>query len=345
MNTITSFDEALEASSELGNPQLLLGNGFSRSLFDEIFSYPSLLEKAEFPETSHLGNVFTKLDTTDFEYAMRRLEETRDLLSIYLSPEGLEALLAPLKSEEEVLRNTLVSTIAKNHPNIPDKITLRQYKSCRRFLKHFVKKEKSHVFTLNYDLLLYWTLVRSPPMGKDGFWRSDNDDPDSPLLWGPNRKQNVHYLHGALHLFETQADVEKLTSANMGERILDQVTREIASSRFPLFITEGKSKHKLRKIRDSAYLEHSYRRFREVVREKDSVLFIFGHSLSDQDDHILKQIVKGSFQHLFVSVRKGFEEDAGRIVSQARKLAGRRKGTSLELHFYSAESANVWSQP
>lgn len=57
----------------------------------------------------------------------------------------------------------LVQAIAGRHPERPSDITEDQYKACRAFLAHFVgesrEKHKGQVYTLNYDLLLYWTLL------------------------------------------------------------------------------------------------------------------------------------------------------------------------------------------
>ena len=335
MTKILKFSEAVTASSSLGDRHLLLGNGFSISCFPNIFDYKSLYDAAVFPSDSRLRNIFAALDTTDFEYVMRRLDETKDIVSIYSPGNSASHILEPLEREKESLRNTLVETIVNNHPDSPDKIEDEQYRRCRAFLKGFLDNGAGSVFTLNYDLLLYWTLMRPPggPMGSDGFSKRNGR-----LLWtGPRDEQTVHYLHGALHLFETGDEVAKLTSVNMGRKILDQVTSSIRSNRFPLFVTEGKSQQKRRKIRRNPYLKNSYRRFRDALRNEDSVLFVFGHSLSDQDDHIRKQIVKGSFRHLYVSVRR---EDEPKIVPTVQKLAQQRP--SLTVHYYAAESAYVW---
>ena len=336
MTEIQTFAEALEDSEPLGKRHLLLGNGFSRSKFEDKFAYKSLFALSNFPDDSKLPCVFDSQATTDFELVMRRLDETRDLLSVYL-PSQSDSISETSDREKDVLRQTLISAITKNHPERPDEISSKEYEHCRKFLQYFLGTDGGHVFTLNYDLLLYWTLMRSSPMGKDGFRKLN-----SQLLWDGG-SQDVHYLHGALHLFAEGEDVEKLTSATEeNKKILDQVRDRITAERLPLFVTEGNSRHKHQRILNNPYLSNSYRCFGDVVGNEDNVLFVFGHSLSDQDDHILRRIVEGSFKHLFVSV---VEADKPDVVKKANALANKRKGGSLCIHFYCAESANVWGEP
>jgi hypothetical protein len=72
--------------------------------------------------------------------------------------------------------------------------------------------------------------------------------------------------------------------------------------------------------------------------------FIFGHSLAENDDHILKRLARGRFPMLYV----GLYGDPGSkgnqwIIERAKSLASERAGRSkLEVSFYDVESAKVW---
>ena len=58
------------------------------------------------------------------------------------------------------LKEILVSTIAENHPNVPGDIPEAKFWTCRKFLSYFLGSGRDgQVYTLNYDLLLYWTLM------------------------------------------------------------------------------------------------------------------------------------------------------------------------------------------
>lgn len=77
------------------------------------------------------------------------------------------------------------------------------------------------IFSTNYDLLLYWVVMRSNNKNCiDGFGRDIENDtreyiPDedlefSELRWGKHKdSQNIFYLHGALHIFDMVSEIVK----------------------------------------------------------------------------------------------------------------------------------------
>ena len=60
--------------------------------------------------------------------------------------------------------------------------------------------------------------------------------------------QNIHYLHGALHLFDAGHQLQKYTWVNTGNALVDQATEALKNDLFPVFVAEGDSKSKLTKI-------------------------------------------------------------------------------------------------
>jgi hypothetical protein len=62
----------------------------------------------------------------------------------------------------------------------------------------------------------------------DGF-RKDPDDWDADyVMWHGEshaNSQNVHYLHGAMHLYDAGWHLQKYTWVNTGEALVDQPTR------------------------------------------------------------------------------------------------------------------------
>ena len=155
------FREALNLAQGGGKKHLMLGNGFSIALRPEIFTYNTLFERAKESRklTDALQGVFAKLDTTDFEKVIEALKNAAELVSLY--KESNPGLAEQLQQDAERLRGVLAETIAEHHPSRPHEIRRQQYASCRRFLSNF----DGHIYTLNYDLLLYWTLMKSevPP--------------------------------------------------------------------------------------------------------------------------------------------------------------------------------------
>lgn len=261
---------------------LLIGNGFSINI-SEKFRYDILLEEAKklaragevdiYPDTFKL---FTELDTTNFEEVLKVYHHAF-LVHTYNKP--------AIETAYEKLQQGLFSTIRKKHVLRNDTPTQRIYETLKRYRR---------VFTTNYDLIPYWSFFdnRLSDM-KDFFWgdgeRVTFNKNDTKLFGG--NETLIYYLHGALHLEVTEhGKIQKRRIAdtldNEVERLKDTFRAE--NGQYPLFITEGKSEQKLRKIGSNDYLSFCYKQLKEL-RGK---LTIYGHSLSKEyDDHIVQAIV------------------------------------------------------
>lgn len=221
MVNLISFSDAISDSAQYSKRHLLLGNGFSIACRPDIFHYGSLFEASDFSKKPNLVRVFDALDTQDFEIAIRNLDAGAKLTPIY-APSDLDA---PKRMIEDAasLKEILLTTIAGNHPNIPSDIPDEKFWACRRFLSFFLGHNSGgQVFTFNYDLLLYWTLMHEDkPFGEpiklstnDGFG-NDEDDPNADyVVWQGEtgaHSAKVHFLHGALHLFDAGNEMQKFT--------------------------------------------------------------------------------------------------------------------------------------
>jgi len=144
---LLTFEESLQRAE--GRKHVLLGNGFSRALRNDIFAYEALFLRADFSHLSPTARqAFTVLNTTDFEVVMRALRLVARIIPLYRNDPDLVRILT---QDADGLREVLVQAIAQNHPEGPFDITDEQYGACRRFLANF-----DTTYTLNYDLLLYW---------------------------------------------------------------------------------------------------------------------------------------------------------------------------------------------
>jgi hypothetical protein len=243
------------------------------------------------------------------------------------------------------LKELLVQTIAKSHPERPSDITDDEYTSCQAFLSNF-----KNTYTLNYDLLLYWTLMHhdseNARSSDDGF-RTSQSDIDSGfesdyVVWEPGQShgQNTWFLHGALHVFDSGTEVQKYTWNRTRVRLIEQTRDALSRDLFPLFVAEGTSDEKLERIRHSDYLAKAYRSFQEI----QNALFIHGHSLAPNDEHFLKLIERGKLKHIFVGLH-GNPKTAGSkgIIRRAMQMQDNRGGKyPLKVDFYDSSSANVW---
>jgi Domain of unknown function (DUF4917) len=72
---------------------------------------------------------------------------------------------------------------------------------------------------------------------------------------------------------------------------VEQANEALAADLFPVFVAEGESKQKLAKIQHSAYLHHSYKSFCTEMQGANKALFVYGHSLAENDRHIFHRSV------------------------------------------------------
>lgn len=362
---ILSFQEAL-ARTEDQKRHLLLGNGFSISLFPDRFRYGSLLEEADFTDLTELRTAFNSLKTTDFELVIHALRQAVTLLPLYSDD---TRLLARMGEHAEILKERLVQAIAGKHPSRPSEITPLQYQSCRKFLCHFagesrkVCRRPGELFSLNYDLLLYWVslhgevelpdedgLLHTVELESidhdDGFRNPDGDARTDYVAWDAEEayQQNIYYLHGALHLYDYGYELQKICwHRSGGKPLVDQIRASLGKNRFPLFVSEGKSDDKLNRILHSGYLHNGLRKFHGACCSKGT-LFIFGHSLADNDAHILKQISTGKIETIFVSLYGNPDSVENKtVVQRAQQIATERDDRfPLDVLFYAAESVDIW---
>lgn len=334
-----TFQQAIDEAQRYNKRHALLGNGFSIACRPKIFTYGRLYEQANFSKISASAKLaFEALGTQDFERVIKALRDSARVVDRYGGP---AALVSQLSQDADGLRELLVQTIASSHPSWPGEIEDREYIACRRFLGCF-----DRIYTLNYDLLLYWTKMHTPegerPDSDDGF-RTPEDDPDaSYVVWEPaqSRNQSMWFLHGALHVFDSGTEVRKYTWSKTGVRLVDQIRDALSRNYFPIFVAEGTSAEKYERIRHNDYLAKAYRSFESI----QGALFIYGHSLAENDDHYLRCIRKGKVGHLYVGLYGDPNSDSNKFIARrANQLSsGRRGKTALAVTYYDAASAKVW---
>lgn len=337
MIEIKNFSDCLDiANAAGGNKHLMLGNGFSVDLFPDIFNYKVLAERIE---SSRIKRLFNELQTNDFEYVMRKLTDALHLVRMY--PEGSD-VASSIQSDLDELRNTLINVINQSHPANPQAITEEQYEQCRNFLNHFNDGKK---YSFNYDLLLYWVYMhfldnREKKLKFDDGFRHPEDD-QSIVTWeiGREHGQNVYYIHGAMHVFSDGGTVEKYTWINHGKTISEQVRESINQQKYPIFISEGTTEHKLSRIQDCSYLGRCFSSLKSIRGN----LFIFGHSIRDEDDHVFGYINSQNtgLKNIFISIYGDATSDANQtIINKVTRWAEEHTGKNYYL--YSSASANVW---
>lgn len=335
---LLTFNEALkEATSK---KHLLLGNGFSISWNRDIFNYRSLKNNAKgLPDD--ILKLFDILNTADFEEVITAYEYASKVCDVYKIENKFQA-------KANKVREILIESIAQNHPDLPSKVTNDEFENCVNFLSNF-----DSIYTLNYDMLLYWVTMRgkfreddsSVKLTKisDGFAYNDKEF----LNWDGNNFE-THYLHGALHIFETD-ELLKLNYKETSIPLKNQfITLIKEKNKLPLFVAEGSSYKKLTKIRNSGYLTRCLNSLNKIGTMKSPhSVFSFGVSFSENDNHIIDCLAKNKCHNFYVSlygdpkskINKETIKRANKIVSIRNSL---KKKAPITLKFFSAESAKVW---
>jgi hypothetical protein len=338
--TVLTFEEALaDARDHAERPNVLLGNGFSIACRADRFTYAALLDEASFDGAQgDVRGVFELLGTVDFENVIASLQSAAALIERYGSDDP--ELVTRLRTDVEVIRDALATTLAAKHPDLPYDIEDAEYDAARLFLSNF-----DRIYTLNYDMLLYWAVMHEgehETPKNDGF--TDPDDPEADyVVWEPYldfEAQRLFFLHGGLHLYDTGSEISKITWSRTGIPLVDQIRQALSEGRYPLIVTEGSSSEKEGKILHNAYLMHALRSLSRTSKP----LFIYGHSLADSDAHILKRLEEGKGKRLYVSIFGEHTSESNRaIIARAEQIAAARPDTRpLAVQFFDAASARAW---
>ncbi len=338
MEDIKTFDYCI--SDSIGKRHLVLGNGFSVDLFPDIFNYRRLAEKIT---DVNIRAVFEEFNTSDFEFVVLKLTESLKVINHY---DVNKEVYDKVYEDAEKLKRILIQVITDSHPSNPNEILDSQYKSCFEFLNHFRDGRK---YTFNYDLLLYWVFMhfldnQEITLSMDDGFRTDWSD-DSMVTWeiGREHNQTLYYIHGAMHIFKSKnAVIEKYTWRNKNKTIAQQVKDSIEQDKFPLFISEGTTEHKLKRIKENGYLSRAFSSLKGITGN----LFVFGHSIRDEDDHFFSIINSNrKINKIYISIYGDQNSDYNKIVlGKIKRWRSEYLFKGREYIVYDSNSANVWNR-
>ncbi|MEV6242652.1 DUF4917 family protein [Lentzea sp. NPDC051838] len=267
---------------------LLVGNGASINV-SPGFGYGSLYESAESRFTASALALFDRLGTRNFEAVLAGLSLTRTLTDAVGEP---VAWVDPIYDQ---VRDGLFDAVGEVH--VPWSAV--HPATLQSMATHLIRYKR--VFTLNYDLLLYWAVQHDDVRGRlvDFMWSHEFtfDSTDTAVF---SNKTALYHLHGGLHLWRdaltgtsgkwTAADVSLLEGVRGAYRA--------TGSRQPLFVSEGDPEDKLRAIQRSDYLSFAYRDF--LADEQPTV--VFGAGLGSPDRHIVDALTAGPSRPIAISI-------------------------------------------
>lgn len=296
MQTYQEVIEYLKAKKRAKH--LLLGNGFSMAYDNKIFSYNALSNFISNIDNDLLKKLFAIIKTKNFELIMRQLENFSALAHQFGSDGGLEE---KINEANELLKSSLINAVKALHPEHVFKMPEDKSSACAQFVDAFLS-DGGHIFTTNYDILLYWVLMRNShltPKAIDGFGRvaesldeytPEEDLEYSELIWGKHKEnQNIHYLHGALPIFDTGITIIK-EEYDSEHYLLENIEQRMEHKDYPVFVTAGDGNDKLAHILHNHYLSFCYDKLCSI----EGSLITFGFNFGDYDEHIIEAINKAA---------------------------------------------------
>lgn len=345
--TLEGFDDVLASIKK--NPRrpfhLLLGNGFSIAYDPAIFSYNALHDFVTKLNDEDLSKILEVIETRNFEVIMQHLDHFSALISAF---GGDSQLKKRVDAASDKLKVSLLNAVKALHPEHVFKVPEDQSKSCAAFLATFLKTG-GNVYSTNYDLLLYWVLMRNSVVehvdGCGGELENDTGEFIAPeeqiwseLTWGKYRdKQNVFYLHGALPFFDSGVAVVK-EEYDVYNYLLQKISARMEKGEYPIFVTAGDGQQKLTHITHNQYLTYCYD---SLCRVKGS-LVVFGFGFGAADEHIIDAINRAANRKppdklwsVYIGV---YSEEDKRHIEQ---ITGKFR---CKVHIYDAKTANVWAK-
>lgn len=341
---LQTYQQILEhLKKEKREKHLLMGNGFSIAYDPKIFSYNALSDFIKKSDNSLLIKLFEIVNTYNFEQIMQQLNMSKKIISVFDSKsQGLQEIDKSI----ELLKEALISAVKALHPEYVFSIPEEKSTACARFLSDYLGTNES-IFTTNYDILLYWVLMRNEiPNCIDGFGRDlENDDGEyipeeereySELRWGKHKDiQNIFYLHGALPIFDAGIDIIK--EEYDGKYILDKIKMRMEKGNYPIFVTAGNGDEKLNHILHNHYLSFCYDKLSTI---KGS-LVTFGFNFGEYDEHIIrainlaaKQDIRNCLRSVYIGV---YSDDDKKHIEQIEHKF------KCKVNIFDTKTANIWN--
>ena len=244
--------------------------------------------------------VFNALKTSNFEEVLGALANAAEVMRVLGQP--VASMYA--RKYYNTVQGTLAGAVKSTH--ILWSAAQPRFGAIRDALKPY-----STVYSINYDLLIYWAIIELGAGAAefvDLFWNENNEFDPTNASTASNR---VLYLHGGLHLEALQSGAARKRTSDAGNLLDEFGNMKWNLGPTPLLVTEGTAAHKMQAIQRSSYLRFAL----DQLTKHDGDLVIFGVSLSDTDEHLLEAI-SARARKLAVSVRRRRAEHVRQRMNQ-----------------------------
>lgn len=342
---LPNYKSVIEKLNKRDCPKhLIIGNGFSMAYDHKIFSYNALYDFIEKLEDPTLSRLFEVINTKNFELVMRQLDNFIEIAKAF---DNSETMVTVLEEANQRLKEGLINAVSSLHPEHVFEVSENESQSCYNFLQEYLSNN-GKVFSTNYDLLLYWILMRNNSKDSiDGFgqellnpveMRRGAEPEYDNLYWGKYKEvQTVFYLHGTLPIFDTGIEIEKETYRD-SKYLLTNIKERMDNKEYPIFVTAGNGTEKLNHIYHNRYLTFCY----ESLSKITGSLVSFGFNFGEYDEHIIEAINKASKRGA-QSGDKLFSIYIG-VYSNAdlEYIKGIQGKFDCKVNVYNAQTANIW---
>lgn len=327
-----------EINNSKSDKFLILGNGFCRSYDIELgknyYHWDSLIESSNIEKGTVLYKLLEQVNF-DFELAQKYINSAISVNEIHNIP---KSAYTDLVKNSLLLKTELIQAVSNSHP--PSLITKvkshgsdadmkKRVNSCRKFLNHFSK-----IFSLNYDLLLYWIRCY-----ENNYYRTDGFKNNyGKLTFNEDEDPDFLFPHGALFIHRNTFTADKLRSSDKYP-ILKRVNDNISKNKYPLFISEGTGDEKLKSINNNVYLKYSY----EKIMDSQGDIFTLGCSfLEGKDDHIIDAIFSSKAKRVIVGDFEFNEASVARFSSIFEK-SKQDNSSNIEIIIADSSELNIWN--
>lgn len=317
-----------EISNNFQNADLLLGNGFS-IVMDHNYNTYEIFKSFYESLDDYNKNTF---DTLMYLYVGSFcLEHHLEFLNNpYLNyPYDEEFYLSDCQAKdiEIKIQELIPKIIAKNHLIKPD--------NSKSELFINIADSFSQIFTLNFDLLLYYLILDFNNSGKRKFkdYFTFSKILSDKLLWfsdvSDKNDRFIHYLHGSIMLFANDNDTFKIKKY-LCKNQLESINEILNIGKKPLFVFDGTSEKKMEKIKKNKYLTFCY----DKLLNSKNKLVIFGASLDKVDKHIVEAI-NNNTKEIAISIYLG---DPFFFETIYEQYLDKFKTSNAEIYFFDSKT-------